>query len=915
MAELFRGVVTFLFTDVEGSTALWEEAPDSMMDALRVHDGIIEAAAADHHGIPVKPRGEGDSRFVVFDSATNAVAAAARIQAALAATRWPTPRPLRIRISLHTGTAELQLGDYYGSAVNRAARLRAIAHGGQTVMSRSTWELVRDTLPTDVTVVDMGDHRLKDLTRPEHVYQINVAGLEDAFPPLASLDAVPTNLPVQVTEFIGRDRELGEVVDLLSHSRLVTILAPGGAGKTRLAVQAAADASGLHPDGVFFVDLSPLTSPAEVPQAVAEAMGITLSGEGDPGGQLLTHLAQDTLLLVLDNFEHVSDAADLVATMMRAAPGVRVVVTSRTKLGVEGETVYPLRGLEITWDTPENAHRVGGVQLFIDAAKRADASFSLGLSDLDALAEILAIVGGLPLGILLAAAWVETLPVSDIATELAASMDFLASDVRNIPERQRSMRAVFDYSWRLLGDADRSLFGALSLFRGGFDRQAALAVAGATPRNLATLVGKSLLVTDRDSGRYVVQETLRLYAEESLRSDTGRWESVMAAHVGYYADLAHAAEMALVTSHDQRGAILSVEGDLENIRAALKETLRTRDAVQARRLLMGLAWFYEGRGWVRAELDLVTEVKAAFATVEGDAAAIVRAVSMAFEAKLLENLGHPDDAGRLAPEALQALERCDDAVAYVAALEVLCENRLYTGDLEGVMELSTETIRAAREAGLEIWAAGMRNYQAVAHVLSGDFERAGRLLGETDAVLGGADEHIFRTWTLEGQAALAMMQGRVDDAIHIRTKQLQLAREIGYLRTIGSALHGLAIAHLQSGDPDTARGALFESLSIFERMGLATDMAAVLVALARVIAAEGSPQMAVGLLACVLGDPVSGHYLPTEQTTIGALAEQALGTIEPELAAAEFAEARRSGGATPLAVAVKDQLERQRRIA
>ncbi len=212
MVDLPDGTVTFLFTDIEGSTSLWEEAPDSMMDALRLHDSTIDSATADHGGIPVKPRGEGDSRFIVFTSAIAAVEAASEIQKRLAEVASPTPRPIRIRISLHTGTAELQLGDYYGSAVNRAARLRAIAHGGQTVMSRSTWQLVQDKLPDGVTVQDMGDHRLKDLTRPERVDQINADDLDGDFPPLASLDAVPTNLPIQLTDFVG-DRRLNPIVN------------------------------------------------------------------------------------------------------------------------------------------------------------------------------------------------------------------------------------------------------------------------------------------------------------------------------------------------------------------------------------------------------------------------------------------------------------------------------------------------------------------------------------------------------------------------------------------------------------------------------------------------------------------------------------------------------------------------------
>ena len=355
MPELPDGVITFLFTDVEGSTRLWEEAPDSMMEALRLHDRAIDESASACNGVSVKPRGEGDSRFVVFRSAFDAVEASAEVQRRLAAASWPTPKPLRVRASLHTGMADLQLGDYYGSAVNRAARLRAIAHGGQTVMSGSTWELVQDQLPDGVTISDMGRHRLKDLTRPEHVYQVNVTGLENIFPPLESLDAVANNLPEQLTDFIGRQAELTEAENLLGETRLLTILAAGGTGKTRLAIQAAADLISDYPDGVYFIALADIDSSGDMIQMIAESLGLGLSSDDDVQTQLLTYLANRRQLLVLDNFEHLSDGAPIVSALLKAAPNVTLVVTTRSKLNLTGESVFALGGLQTTWDTPEEA--------------------------------------------------------------------------------------------------------------------------------------------------------------------------------------------------------------------------------------------------------------------------------------------------------------------------------------------------------------------------------------------------------------------------------------------------------------------------------------------------------------------------------------------------------------------------------
>ena len=284
------GVVTFLFTDIEGSTRLWEDAPGAMMDALQLHDEKIDVAVDEHHGVSVKPRGEGDSRFVVFRGADDAIAAAAEIQRQLDSVEWATPRPLRVRASLHTGLAELEMGDYYGSVVNRAARLRAIAHGGQTVLSGATFELVQDRLPPTVTLTDMGRHRLKDLTRPEHVYQLNVDGLDQTFPPLLSLDTVPNNIPEQLTDLIGREDELAEVARLLEKARLLTILAPGGTGKTRLAIQGAADHSSDYRDGVFFVALADIPSSDAIVQMVADTLGVALSSSDNPLDQLTGYL-------------------------------------------------------------------------------------------------------------------------------------------------------------------------------------------------------------------------------------------------------------------------------------------------------------------------------------------------------------------------------------------------------------------------------------------------------------------------------------------------------------------------------------------------------------------------------------------------------------------------------------------------
>ena len=562
------GVVTFLFTDVEGSTRLWEESREAMMGALRQHDAAIEEAAGAHRGAVVRPRGEGDSRFVVFADASDAVSAAADMQRALAAIDWATPRPLRVRIALHTGTAELELGDYYGSAVNRAARLRAIAHGGQTILSASTWELAREDLPPGVIVQDLGAHRLKDLTRPEHVFQVDVAGLDNDFPPLASLNVTPNNLPIQLTDFVGRTTEIGEAQRILETARLLTILAPGGAGKTRLAIQVAAELSADFPEGIFFVDLAPVNASDDIVQTTAESLGIALSSDAELLTQLLAYLGTKRRLLVFDNFEHLVAGAAIVTEILRGAPNVKVIATSRSKLNVAGETLMTLPGLESEWDDSEEARQTSGVQLFVEVANRADSSFAFAEEDLEPLRRILRLVDGMPLGIELAAAWVDVLSVGDIADEIARSLDFLETERGDVPDRHRSMRAVFDYSWSMLSDEERRIFQALSVFRDGFTRKAAQAVAGASIRNLAGLVSKSLVVSDRESGRFAIHELLRQYAEAALAEDDTAWERVKDSHAAFFAARGARAEY-LLGSSDQKQALAIVEEDLDNIARGL----------------------------------------------------------------------------------------------------------------------------------------------------------------------------------------------------------------------------------------------------------------------------------------------------------------------------------------------------------
>ena len=418
------GTVTFLLTDIEGSTRLWESAPGVMGAAIRRHYQLLDAAIALHGGVCPQEQGEGDSVVVAFTSASDALAVALDIQRACSCERWPEGASLKLRVTLHTAEAQLRNeGNYFGSAVNRCARLRAAAHGGQVVLSRTTRELVVDRLPDGPELVDLGMHRLRDLGRPEHVFGLLHAELPAEFPPLRSLDTLSNNLPGELTSFVGRRVELAQVGELLGGMRLLTLTGAGGCGKTRLALQAAADAMDGHPDGVWWVELARLEEAALVPAAVIDALGLReLPGWG-PLQTLVAYLAARRALFVLDNCEHLIDAcAELADGLLRACPSLKMLATSRAPLGVPGETSWRVPSMSLSANAQREPVEVlrqsDAVRLFIDRATQVRPSFTITEVNAPAIAQICHELDGIPLALELAAAWVRMLTPEQIAHRL-----------------------------------------------------------------------------------------------------------------------------------------------------------------------------------------------------------------------------------------------------------------------------------------------------------------------------------------------------------------------------------------------------------------------------------------------------------------------------------------------------------------
>ncbi|WP_414686287.1 ATP-binding protein, partial [Mycobacterium sp.] len=547
VSDLPTGTVTLLLADVEGSTRLWETQPDEMTAAVARLDQALSETVAAHDGVRPVEQGEGDSFVIAFGRASDALACALDLQRAPLA-------PIRLRIGMHTGEVRLRdEGNYIGPTVNRAARLRDLAHGGQTVLSGATEPLVVDQLPDGVSLIDLGSHPLRDLPRPERVTQMCHPDLRNDFPPLrTSTEADVHNLPMQLTSFVGRQAEMRSLRDALATNRLVTLTGAGGVGKTRLAVQVAEAVARDFADGVWYVDLAPVTVPEVVPLTVARALSLVDQPGRSTMDTLLRFVRDRRLLVVLDNCEHLLDAsAQVVVALLGGASCLKVLATSREPLLVTGEATRQVPSLSLGDEA---------IELFADRARLAQADFTLTDDNAAAVAEICRRLDGMPLAIELAAARVRTLSLADIVQSLHDRFRLLTGGSRTAVRRQQTLRASVDWSHALLTDAERILFRRLAVFLGGFDLDAARAVAGADQLQryqvldqLTLLVDKSLVVAENTSGptRYRLLETVRQYAQEKL-GESGEADAVRSRHCDYYTSMAGVLDSPARSDYEQR---------------------------------------------------------------------------------------------------------------------------------------------------------------------------------------------------------------------------------------------------------------------------------------------------------------------------------------------------------------------------
>jgi predicted ATPase/class 3 adenylate cyclase len=698
-------MVTFLLTDVQRSTFLWESVPEAMGTAIRRHYELLDTAITLHNGVRPQEQGEGDSVVAAFACASDALAAALDIQRAFGAEDWPGGAELELRVALHTAQAQLRDEvNYFGPAVNRCARLRAVAHGGQVVLSKTTRDLVVDRLPDGAQLADLGVHRLRDLDQPEHVFGLLHADLPAEFPPLRSLGTLSHNLPIELTSFIGRSMELAEVGKLLGQVRLLTLTGSGGCGKTRLALHAAASAMDGQLDGVWWVELARLDDTALVPTAVISAVGVReLPGQG-PLGTLKAYLRTRRALLLLDNCEHVLAAcARLADALLHACPLLTVLATSRAPLGVAGETAWRVPSLL-------NAE---AARLFVDRATQVRPDFDLTPANASIIEQICRDLDGIPLAIELAAAWSRMLTPAQVADRLGDRFRLLTGRSGTAAPRQQTLQASIDWSYGLVSEGERTLLRRLSVFTGGWTLDATehVCVGDGVDRDvvldlLAGLVDQSLVTTAEQGAevRYGLLETVRQYAAARL-AEAGEFDAVARRHFTYYVGLAERAEPAVLRAGRDDPVLQRLATELPNLRAALERAAAIDPAAAVKRfdllLALGDAQWWAGHvSEASATFQSATFLARQFRDPQRLAEAALRVGEVGYGGAYMEAWSYDPIKVELLDEALAALG--DQETLLKARVLARLATSLYLSPFESLPRrdaLSRAAVGLARRLG------------------------------------------------------------------------------------------------------------------------------------------------------------------------------------------------------------------------
>jgi len=838
MPDRPRGTVAFLFTDVEASTRLWQAHRDAMPAAYARHDAILRDAVAEHAGVVYKVIG--DAYQAAFPTAPAALAAAFTAQQRLQREDWSAPglpEPLRVRMALHAGDVEPDPdGDYRSPVLNRLGRLLGVGHGGQVLLSQAVTQLARDRLPEGAGLLDLGEHRLKDLLEPECISQLLQPDLVTAFPPLSTLDRRPHNLPLQPTPMVGREEEVAEVVGLLRRSdvRLVTLTGSGGTGKTRLSLQAAAEVVEEFPDGVWFVPLATITDPVLVPSALADALGLHEEGGRSHLQAVHDHLRGRSCLLLLDNLEQVLTAAPVINDLLTASPESKILTTSRAPLRLRAEREFFVPPLRLPKRKPpptaNQLNQYAAVRLFIERAQAVRRDFAVDATNAPAIAEICHRLDGLPLAIELAAARVKMLPPQAMLSRLEQRLPVLTGGARDLPLRQQTLRAAIAWSYNLLDPDEQRLYRRLSVFAGGWTLEAAEAVAGSVASGeldldvfdgLSRLVDHSLLRQEEGPGgepRFAMLETIREFGLDLLTA-AGEADEARERHAGWFLELAEATDPVLTEASLTAETIDRLEAEQDNFRAALAWAEHRRNAEVLLRLAAALSgwWLTQGR------LNEAAEWLSRAIDGNGGASPKVLARALYADGSIAMLQGDYRRSGQRAQAALTLSRELGETARVAEALQQLAGVADVTGDPDLAERYFDEALTAARCSGdRRVLSMALNNigFTASQH---GDLPRARLLLEEAHLLARELGNVAGTAATLHSLGEVTRLEGNDLSAAVLYRESLSTAAPSRDRSLIAEALWGLAAVHAATDRPGQAVRLAAAEEAIRETAGIALE--------------------------------------------------------------------------------------------
>jgi predicted ATPase/class 3 adenylate cyclase len=889
-----EGTITFLFTDIEGSTRLWEQYPSGMRGSLVRHDGIIRQSVEAHGGYVFKA--VGDAFFAAFDTPIKAVNAALGIQRSLHAEKWGATGLLRVRIALDTGSAEHRNGDYFGLPLNRANRLIAAGHGGQVLLSAGTQQMVADSLPANVILRDLGMRRLKDIFNPERIFQLVAPDLPANFPPLRTLDQRPTNLPAPATSFLGREREVGEVCDALRRRevRLLVLTGPGGTGKTRLSLEVASSLLDEFEHGIFFIPLTPIRDPALVISTIAQAMEVPENSGRSAAERLANQLRDRHLLLVLDNFEQVVAAAPQVGDLLSAAPHLKILVTSRELLHLYGEVEFSVPPLSLPdlHHLPESLDALAAhaaIALFVERARTVRPDFALTAQNAQAVAGICARLDGLPLALELAAARIKILSPQIILDRLSSRLTVLTGGGSNLPPHQRTLRESINWSYDLLSDAEKTLFSHLSVFVGGWTVESAAEVienasALTLLDDLASLLDKSLIRMEENREgeiRFYMLETIREYAQERLNGQPGGPAAVQQRHAAHFLRLAETAEPELVRSQ-QILWLDQLEREHDNLRAALEWSL-VHEPETGLRLASALVRFWarrthlqEGRRWIDRTLALTAVSTASRAQI------LLAASTLANES------GDYNDSLGWLEEALPLWQMGSNKNALVRTMGNLAAVLTNLGYHEQAMNWREKSLAIAREIGDEQMIAMSLSALGMMARDHGYYDKALELHQEALSLFNRLGNRHGQAYAYICLARVALHQEKYRQAVDWCQQSIHLYAELGDQRNVAGTWKDLAFFALHEKDYQAAENAFRHCLLLYHDLQEWEGMSVIWEGLAGVAFGAGSPERATRLLGAAAALREARGYSRRLLRADQVLVEKLVLTIESQLGSNSF---------------------------